>query len=217
MSVKKRPPGIFIFGLLTGLIGGLVLAVYVISSGVFRLMPETKINKASTLQNSETSARADLSKPATFKTYTASQYKIKPANINDSVYEIDSSDIELMGYTQLFDSDIPVRRDEMLLSIDIIVDGIEDDESKNLDSLLIDDKYYEVQRNLYRVEFWKSPINFTGYKLQGQKLVLFGVFDYQSVKLLYHKPDLYLHYLDRYYHLETLNEFSRLKTVNKPQ
>ena len=75
------------------------------------------------------------------------------------------------------------------------------DVDPELDSLLIDNKI-KIPKDGIRVEFWKSPVNFKGYRLSRFKLVLFGIYDYdslsfsyfegKSIKMTYHQKDYIL-------------------------
>lgn len=210
MSFGNNRQGIFIIGTLAGLLVGSMLAIYLYNNHVFNLKKSSNLIQQLNPFRGKTKAFDLDENKKERKTYTPSKVVIEDVTVNDTIYEIDSNDMELMDYHMLTESNTPVQRDEMLFSIDLIVEGQNNKGNQNLDSLLLDDKYSESQSDLYRVEFWKSPINFTGYKLQRQKLVLFGVFEYRSIKLTRVKNVLYLYYRDRHYRLEEGNEFSHL-------
>lgn len=65
------------------------------------------------------------------------------------------------------------------------------------------------------VEFWESPLNYTGYKMSKAKLIVFGLnphFNYQ----LYAKNDTYfLNFEQVYYQIEETLEFKKFISVNK--
>lgn len=68
------------------------------------------------------------------------------------------------------------------------------------------------------VSFWKSPLNYRGYRKGGKSLVLFGVYAVDSVRFVRSGPHLYMEVIeDRYLITETfeykhLIELSRKKT-----
>lgn len=215
MFAKERRQGIFVIGLIAGLVGGALFAFYLLSN-----QPYDNTNEKNLLQrinpfgSKKETTEAKKESPAK-RTFAPSKVNIDEQD-ETQVYELDSTDLELMGYEEVVESEMPVKRDEMVYSLNITIEGDKDNASTNLDSLLQDDKYHRQQPGIVRVEFWKSPINFSGYKYSGQKLVLFGIFDYKSVKLLRIKSALYMQYNDQYYLMESRNEFSRFVAVKKP-
>jgi hypothetical protein len=68
------------------------------------------------------------------------------------------------------------------------------------------------------VSFWKSPLNYKGYRKGGKSLVLFGVYAVDSVRFVRNGPHLYMEVMeDRYLITETFDykhliEMSRKKT-----
>ncbi len=62
--------------------------------------------------------------------------------------------------------------------------------------------------NELMVEFWKSPLNYVGYKLLPNKLILFGLFDYDNIVFKCIEGDLYMYVGDKRYKILLLDEFS---------
>ncbi|MBN2745961.1 MAG: hypothetical protein JXR34_04480 [Bacteroidales bacterium] len=77
-----------------------------------------------------------------------------------------------------------------------------------MDSILIDNSMTLPKEGLL-VEFWRSPVNFSGYRLSRQKLVLFGVFEYDSLSFHYHEEEvLLMKYKQKSFILKCGNDFS---------
>ena len=123
----------------------------------------------------------------------------------DSIITIDSIN------TPIDFTDIVVVKDELLFSKQMIPSGDAKvflcDNSSELDSLLVDNITSISSEGLY-VEFWKSPVNFKGYKLNKKKLILFGIMEFDSVSLEFQKEkSLLLHYRNQEFELKCTQDF----------
>ncbi|MBC8147957.1 MAG: hypothetical protein H8E98_08255, partial [Bacteroidetes bacterium] len=105
--------------------------------------------------------------------------------------------------------EIVVRKDEMIFVRNIKPSGESplNNDGQNLDSLLVDNNSNNIKILSYQVEFWKSPINYKGYKMDNDKIVLFGIYEYAKVKLRWTNETLFLDYLDNVYKLEETSGF----------
>jgi len=117
--------------------------------------------------------------------------------------------------------DIFVAKDQ-LLCVKLIeakgVEGIQSSKSKNLDSLLTDERSNAKSSTLlFDVEFWKSPINYKGYKRTKNHVVIFGVYQTEITSLKYLNKNLFLVYDNKYYQIDNSTEFKPLIPVNNPQ
>jgi len=65
----------------------------------------------------------------------------------------------------------------------------------------------------YTVEFWKSPINYRGYKLGRSKIVLFGIYQADDISLVSVGSTLFLKNRDIYFRLEPTEDFAGLNPV----
>lgn len=77
-------------------------------------------------------------------------------------------------------------------------------------SVINDSISSNIKEMYIKVEFWKSPINYTGYKLGQTTLILFGIPNIDSVYLIQKEDRLYLQYNQRLYELEKNNAFINL-------
>lgn len=111
------------------------------------------------------------------------------------------------------DNDIHIAKNELIYAIFVRPQGNRNDflcstnYNSKRDSLLINNIKDSDEDGLY-VEFWRSPINYTGYKLSHNTLVLFGIYQYTSIQLKYLKNGvLELEYLDNKYNLKCSEDF----------
>ncbi len=65
----------------------------------------------------------------------------------------------------------------------------------------------------YTVEFWKSPINYRGYKLGRGKVVLFGIYQADDISLVSVGSNVFLKNRDIYFRLEPTEDFASLSPV----
>ena len=59
----------------------------------------------------------------------------------------------------------------------------------------------------FQIEFWKSPINYKGYKMARNKIILFGIEEPDGVKLYKLDENIYLEYEQNIYKLESTYDF----------
>lgn len=69
---------------------------------------------------------------------------------------------------------------------------------------------------IYQVEVWRSPINFRGYKMIRNVLVLYGIDEPEVLKLYQLENNIYLGYQQSFYRLEKTDEFLPLNKVKDP-
>lgn len=113
---------------------------------------------------------------------------------------------------------INIQKEELLFSIELFVIVLDTVTTKpQLKDTLVE-KVADVKpkpENLkYKVEFWDSPINFSGYKMANNRLVLFGLEYFESqTKLFSYKQKTYLKNLNDYYLLEISYDYKPYKKV----
>jgi hypothetical protein len=144
-----------------------------------------------------------------------------PSNENDSLsmdninneYSTDTSGTELRNNST---DNIVIAKDELLFTRIIKIEGMNGNNSKKdavLDSLLINDKTKKLPSNFAKVEFWRSPINYKGYKFNNNKLVLFGIYMYEDAILESRNNKIYLNYANTFYLIEKTDDFQPLMVV----
>ena len=67
----------------------------------------------------------------------------------------------------------------------------------------------------YMVEFWISPVNYRGYKLMNDRLVLFGIDEPDAIRLFVYNKNLLMKYGKDYFRLQPTGEFISLNQVKE--
>lgn len=66
----------------------------------------------------------------------------------------------------------------------------------------------------FKVELWQSPVNYKGYKMGKNKIVLFGVKEEDEVKIYKIDDEIYLKHNQNYYRMDYTNEFRAFERVS---
>jgi hypothetical protein len=118
---------------------------------------------------------------------------------------------------------IVIRKDELL--------GVKTLELKDLnplfhktykDSLLekiseVKDDRQMLKKQLMNVEFWKSPLNYKGYKLSKNNVILYGLTDTQNVSIYMIENTIYMRHASIVYKLEYSNYFKPFDHIVEDQ
>ncbi|MEO6883165.1 MAG: hypothetical protein ABI199_03970 [Bacteroidia bacterium] len=94
--------------------------------------------------------------------------------------------------------DIVVKTDQLITSKTVLVKILDAPLSKTqikADSLLAkvsDTKNEDVALSYFRVEYWSSPLNYKGYKMSKNKILLYGIDSSTDVKLFQKDGFIYL-------------------------
>jgi hypothetical protein len=177
------------------MIGGVALATVLIHFG-WTLNPLDYLNKDETVFTrevtlDETSAQAD----SNAATLLAQKEKVLNAD-PDTATNKESLDEYIASFSEeypdsLLDAGVKVATDVLLFSRNIKIEGAPK-LNMSLDSVLLDDRSGKKNAHLALVEFWKSPINYKGYKWDTRKLVLFGFETARVLRIRYLDGDHYL-------------------------
>jgi hypothetical protein len=65
----------------------------------------------------------------------------------------------------------------------------------------------------YRIEFWKSPLNFKGYKMSKGKIIIYGINPAPQVKLVEMENIYYLAVNPYTYRLEYTDDFKSFEKI----
>jgi Skp family chaperone for outer membrane proteins len=137
-----------------------------------------------------------------------------------SVNEVSLNDISDSS-TNYTNEVIEVRKDVMLLSQEIPAIEISSEEKKNAsDETSVAERTSEKlnplgglpdekkeDKKFYVVEYWVSPVNYKGYKLQDKKLILFGIDEPDAVKLYSKGEKLWMNYGGNFYPLQQTENY----------
>ncbi len=131
------------------------------------------------------------------------------------------------------DKDIVIKKDQLMISVSLPVnekitekklqENMQANATENVVQKLnpaanIPEGRDEVTANM-EVEFWVSPVNYRGYKMTKNKLLLFGIEEPDGVKLFRSNDVLYMKYNNDFFHLVNTFEFlsyQRLKETDVP-
>lgn len=111
-----------------------------------------------------------------------------------------------------------IRKDELLGSKNLAVTNLQNPETENAaDSLLekisgIKDASKDIVASL-KVEFWQSPINYKGYKMTKNKIILFGINPDEPLKLFHTGDVLLMKQNQNYFKLYFTDEFKQFEKI----
>jgi len=131
----------------------------------------------------------------------------------DSLLKDSSSGIQHQNPNENF----IVRKDELLETKIFEVFNLQPREEANpSDSLLekvsgIKDK--KKTASSIKIEFWQSPINYKGYKMTKNKIVLFGINPDENIKLFHLDDDTFIKHNQNYYRLYFTDDFKQFEKI----
>ncbi len=99
-----------------------------------------------------------------------------------------------------------VKRDELFDVRNILVNEVFTDSAGRVG-------LKEAPDSPYRVDFWRSPVNYRGYRKTSRNIVVYGIFLTDSVKLVRSGPNLYMDVVDRRYLITETHDFKHLVEV----
>lgn len=109
-----------------------------------------------------------------------------------------------------------VRKDELLETKNLQIVNLQNEETTNgPDSLL--EKVSGIKNNKssssLNVEFWQSPINYKGYKMTKNKVVLFGIIPDESIKFFHLDDNIFMKHNQNCYRLFFTDDFRQFEKV----
>lgn len=122
------------------------------------------------------------------------------------------------GATQSSPDNFIVRKDEMLGSRNFEVTNLQSTENANAsDSLMEKISGIKDTKNVvasFKVEFWQSPINYKGYKMIKNKIVLFGIGTDEVIRLFHSEDAIFMKLNQGYVKLYFTDEFKQFEKVS---
>ena len=111
-----------------------------------------------------------------------------------------------------------VRKDELLGTRNFEVTNFQQNESANASDSLLEkvSGIKDQKKNIiaaFKVEFWQSPINYKGYKMTKNKIVLFGVNSDENIKLFHWDDAIFMKQNQSFYKLYFTDEFKQFEKV----
>lgn len=143
---------------------------------------------------------------------------------DSSNYTEDNALVETNILNQSDNTEIVVKKDQLLVnitlkSIDINGQNSKEDNPESSIAKNTADKLNpsgglpeseNKKTENYNVEFWVSPVNYKGYKLIHDKLILFGIEEPDAVQLYSKENMLWMKYGQDFYTLEPSDDFESL-------
>jgi hypothetical protein len=110
--------------------------------------------------------------------------------------------------------DIHSRRERLIAykSVALIQLAVQPDKDSTIKEALGIDS---PKQTSVSVEFWESPLNYSGYKFSGKKLILYGMSPQLSYKVYRRGDDFFLYAQEVYYRLRETNDFVNYQEVDK--
>ncbi|MEQ1733437.1 MAG: hypothetical protein ABL940_07175 [Bacteroidia bacterium] len=137
--------------------------------------------------------------------------------ITDATNSTVSTDSTTTQQDSLNDDAVAIRKDELLETRLIEISSNQIRKANANDSLLADVANVPTSAsNVLRtitVEYWQSPINYKGYKMNSGKLVLFGLSPDEPLSLTEINNDLFLKHANNVYKIMGCTEFHSLERM----
>ena len=117
--------------------------------------------------------------------------------------------------------DIIIRKDELISARQIQIISVNKEKGLNAaDSLLESISGVRNEKKMattIMMEYWKSPINYRGYKMTKNKIVLFGMDPDISISLFHMNDRLYLIYNKSVFKLVFTDEYKQFERITDPE
>ncbi|MFN4122733.1 MAG: hypothetical protein ACK4GL_05435 [Flavobacteriales bacterium] len=114
-------------------------------------------------------------------------------------------------------SAVVVKKDELIQIVDIRIKELDAIQPKKAADSLLD--HFEKgnqtgEKQIFSVEFWRSPVNYIGYRMIRNKIVTFGLDVNDMVELLRYDGKIFLKQNNNIFMLKQTTEFDSFKPVN---
>lgn len=137
--------------------------------------------------------------------------------INHAINVSDSINLDSVVKKSDIIDDFSVVKEELLYSrsVHLINKDLKNDQLNKVDTIFLDENIGNNNTSAeYNIEFWKSPINFKGYKTGKNKIVLFGIYEFKKLSLKKQNDILYLQCDDKYYIIENTDNYKPLSLLS---
>ncbi|MFH1004329.1 MAG: hypothetical protein V1781_02370 [Bacteroidota bacterium] len=229
---------LFLLGISIGLLAGAGFFFFKIddmitSMKLFKSIPDTIIvhqrtdndsasknifNKTKKVSSDKSSMKNSLSSAKSFAMKYSHEIPSKKV-LAESDSLLNDSTTNISAYNSKEDIVI-VKKDELIETSSVVVMHLdENDETKNPNDSLLEQVsgIKDKQKNAiasFKIEFWQSPINYKGYKMTKNKIVLFGINTIENIKLFHLDENIFLKVGQNIYKLYFTDEFKQFEKVN---
>lgn len=208
------------FSFISGLLIGMLSAVLIIFLVNMDINPVRFISGSSRSPARDTIV--DLTRKAKTRTPKISQTpgeskdaEFLAASSDEKMPEIHSEKPDTVKFEAVGTDEIYVKRDELLELRNLeltILDKVNAQKAKT-DSLIRNFQGAGPQSTNYRMELWKSPVNYRGFKLIRNSLITFGLDKNENSRLYQLDEKLYLRHGQAVYRLFPTDEFEPFSRV----
>ena len=214
---------VFLLGLTVGLLIGAGFFIFKIDDYIskiefFKSSPDTVKVITESKNNSPKNQKNNFSKSngkSNLQKNTSDSLKTKSDSL---AFKRDSLNGDtVIKFLSTNGDEIVVKKDELLSvkNIDVVnfspVTKNAKDSILQKESGIKDDSKNSV--SAFKVEFWQSPVNYKGYKMSKNKIVLFGIAQDEALKI-YKLDDLfYMKQQQNIYRLDFTNDFRQFESV----
>lgn len=212
MSAVGNKPFSFVSGILLGVLATIGLLFLLMND----FNPFNMMNENGTSSTNDTLVDLRLNKPTGNKKSKKSNsviQKEEPLILADSFTIM--NDTQTANFSPN-EEDIIVRRDELLESRVlelVLLDG--KPKSNKTDSLLklIDNSGSE--KTQHKIEYWKSPVNYRGFKMIRTNIIVFGLETGENSRLYSYEQELYLKHGSSVYKIYQTSVFQPFVRINE--
>jgi hypothetical protein len=200
MRLKRKIPT-FIFGVTVGLVVGVAFFVFKIND-VFNKLKDSAREEITVIQQPVKNIPEEKEK----KKQTREKFKInlrKTDKIN--YHEVDSLINE--------DSNINIATDELMSVKNVKVIKLGDNVTADSLAGRLADIEEVKEGDLFTIEFWKTPLNSKGYRFTKNKIMLYGIFDYNDVLVYSLDSSHYIKCSGQVYKISYTGDFKKLERV----
>jgi hypothetical protein len=148
------------------------------------------------------------------------QSSVKNTSIKKEPSLADSlNNIDLIVQSGNFSDNIVIRKDELLNIKTVELKNLDAPENmSHVDSLLekvseIKDDRNKNRKQSMQIEFWKSPLNYKGYKLSKYNVILYGLTDTENLKIYTLRGTLYMKNASAVYKMDYNADFKPYERV----
>ncbi len=199
MRFNRKIPS-FVFGVSIGLLAGAAFFVFKIDDYL------KKINKPS-IDNIKVVEQVVA--PSTGNNEQEKQKTKASVNTKKSP-NINYNEVDAL----LKDDDITVAKEELLSVKNIKVIDLDSPNKQDTLTGQLAGITSSGFSNLFFVEFWKTPLNSTGYRMTRNRVILYGISDFSSITIYKVDENYYLKNDDVVYKISIGTDFKPMELVN---
>lgn len=204
-----RSPASRTFSFLSGILIGMLAAVGMMFLILNQYNPMRMFYKSESLADSDTIV--DMRKLATQKAKTTTVIFDGEKKANEK--KASDSSLNLVSETK--EEPIVVKRDELIASYELKLIVASESNSNRQDSL-INLLQGGSPLEWFRLDLFRSPLNFTGYKMTGSKIIVYGLRSDVKFKLYKYRSAYYLKADQKIYKLDENDDYNSLEPEEDP-